>query len=199
MNFTISKALQSKLEKVGDITVHQLDRTNGVKNGTKYTVQPSYKYMMINKETLQPDGTYDYETSDAVPFDMGNILLLNRYKNREGNWIDNNVPAFAINIKLDEQPDNNIRYCSMIFRGTSFDRIVDEMLALEQGMQLDRAKAISAIIKSNGLTIATFLEHLNEGKSIEFAQYKREYNLNFVDSKYYTEKVERDMEEQDVS
>ena len=199
MNFSISKTLQSKLEKVGDITLHQLDRTNGVKNGTLYTVQPSYKFNMIDKETLQSNGTYDYETSDATPFDCANILLLNRYKNKEGNWIDDNVPAFAINIKLDEQPDNNIRYCSMLFRGTSFDRIINEMLALEQGMQLDRAKAISAIIKSNGLTIATFLEHLESGKSIEFAQYKREYNLNFVDSKYYTEKIERDMEEQDIS
>ena len=200
MNFTISKTLQSKLDKVGDIQLHQLDRTNGVKCGTKYTVQPSFKFMMIDKETLQSDGTYKYDTSDAKPFDMANILLLNRYKNKDGDWVDNNVSAFAINIKLDEQPNDNITYCTMIFRGTSFDRIVDEVIAMQQGLQLDRAKALSAIIKANGLTISTFIEHLNEGKSIEFAQYKRGSNLNFVDARYYEDKIMREeVTEQEIS
>ena len=132
---------------------------------------------------------------------MANVLLLNRYKNKDGDWVDNNVSAFAINIKLDEQPNDNITYCTMVFRGTSFDRIIDEVIAMQQGLQLDRAKALSAIIKANGLTMSTFIEHLNEGKSIEFAQYKRGSNLNFVDARYYEDKIMHDerLVEQEIS
>ena len=199
MSFTISKVLQSKLDKTGDIQLHQMDRTNGVKSGTMYNVQPSFKFAIIDKETLQSDGKYKYDTSDARPFTMENVLLLNRYRTKDGVWIDNDVSAFAINIKLDEQPNDNISYVTMLFRGTSFSRIVDELIALQDGVQLNKATALSAIIKENGLTPKSFVKHLEDGKSIDFAQYKRDYNLHFVNTAYYEKRKAEEMAEQEIS
>ena len=192
MNDLLTKALQKKLSDVGNIQVNYLDRTNGVKSGSLFTINPSYKYLMMNSETLTESG-YEYETSDPKPFDCANIMIINRYYSKKQNkWIEELVPALAINLKSTEQPDaNKTRYCSMIFRGTSFDRLMDEIiLAHQSGQDLDRAKALYSIIDNNGLTVSDFFEHLQSGKPISFAQYKRGNNMNFVDAKYYTEKIE---------
>lgn len=202
MNDLISKALQSKLSKVGNIKIHQLDTNQGIKSGTLYEVKPSYPFVMNTKEILGANGKYTYETSEPKPFNMANILLINKYRNRDtGEMVEERVPALAINLKSTEQTeDNKIKYCSMLFRGTSFERLMDEIInASKTGSSLDRAKALYSIITSNGLTVQTFFEHLSEGNSIDFAQYKRgSRNMNFVDTKYYTEKVEQDVKGDDT-
>ena len=68
----------------------------------------------------------------------------------------------------------------------------------KNGTDLNRAKAFYSIIDSNDLDASNFLEHLSEGGSIEFAQYKRGRNMNFVDSKYYKEKIEDTIENSDI-
>ena len=201
MNNLISNDLLKQLDKVNNLTVHFLDRTEGVKNGTLYNVEPSYKFLIVIKETLQPDGSYKYETSEKKPFNMGNILLVNRYKSKTTNeWVEEKVPAFCINIKSSEQnEEGKVRYYSMLFRGTSFERLMTEIVECHSnGSTLDRSKALYSIIKDNGLTPSKFLEHLSEGNAIKFAQYKRNYNMNFVDTVYYNEKIIQTSEQTDT-
>ena len=197
----MTKALQNKLKNVGTIAVPFMDREQGVKRGNVYTVQPSFKFLIVDKEIKLSDGKYKYETSEPKPFDCANILLVNRYKSkRTDDWVEEKTPALAINLKLDEQPDSNkVRYCCMMFRGTSLERLMDEIIATQNGGVLDRAKAIYSIITDNGLEPSTFFEHLTEGNSIQFAQYKRNYNMNFVDTKYYRDKIESQVFDQDLS
>ena len=141
---------------------------------------------MNDKETLLDNGTYEYKTSDAVPFDCANIILLTRKKVNDI-WVDDKIPAFAINFKLTEQNDSDkIKYCSMMFRGTSVFRLQDEIIsAKKHGTALNRAKAFVSILKENNVEIGNFCDSLEDGKVFKFAQYKRGNNLNFVDTKYY--------------
>lgn len=198
----ITKALQEKLNKVGTLTVNYLDRTQGVKEGKLFTIKPSFKYKMLTSETLGENGKYTYDSVEPKEFDCANILLINRYKSKQTNeWVEELIPAFAINLKSIEQPDDNkVRYCTMMFRGTSFERLMDELInAHQSGADLDRAKALYSIITSNGLSVSNFFEHLSGGNSIEFAQYKRGNNMNFVDTKYYRDKIEpNSTEENDI-
>ena len=193
------KDLQKDLSSVSNITVNYLDRTQGIKSGTLFTISPTFKHKMMDKETLGANGKWTYESSDAKPFDCANILLINRYQ-RDGEWIEEEVPAFAINLKATEQPDENkVRYYTMLFRGTSIQRLTAELIdSHKNGTDLNRAKAFYSIIDSNMLTASNFLEHLSEGGAIEFAQYKRGRNMNFVDIKYYKEKIEDSVDNSDI-
>ena len=193
----ISKALANKLKDVGSLTINYLDRTPGIKSGTLFNVKPSFKFKMMTSETKGSNGKYTYESEEPSAFDCANILLINRYKSKQTDeWVEDLVPAFAINIKLSEQnEDNKVKYCTMLFRGTSFERLMDEViLAHTEGADLDRAKALYSIITSNGLTVSNFFEHLTNGNSIEFAQYKRGSNMKFVDINYYKSKIEDTIE-----
>ena len=71
----LSKSLLSRMEKIGDIKIHQQDLTLGVKSGTLYHVQPSFSYRMLDDTTILADGTPDYKTSDAMPFKYSDILF----------------------------------------------------------------------------------------------------------------------------
>jgi hypothetical protein len=198
MDNLISKELQKSLDKLKTIKVHSMDREQGLKSGTLYTVEPSFKYQIVTSETLLPNGTYSYETTEKKPFNMGNILIINRYKSKQTNeWVEEKVPSFCINIKSDEQSDDNkIKYISMLFRGTSFTRLMNEIIECStNGSSLDRSKALYSIIMDNGLTPSTFIEHLSEGGTLHFGQYKRNYNMNFVDTKYFKEKIMKDIEQ----
>ena len=168
-------SISKDLSKVkSDISNDYLDRTEGVKKGNLTSIMPSYKFSFA-------DG------KDAKAFDLADIVLHQRQK-VNGQWTDKDLPCFAINIKASKQPESHKTvYYSMLFRNTSSKEIIDEF---KSGMNLNRSKALYNIIMQNKMNINNFFENLANGDTIEFAQYKRDNGqLNFVDSKYYADKI----------
>ena len=96
-----------------------------------------------------------------------------------------------MNFKSTTKDDNRMVYYTMIFRNTTSDELVKEMInAHKNGSALDKSKALYSIIKTNGYTPSNFWESIASGVPIQFAQYKRNNGqINFVDTKYYNEKI----------
>ena len=168
----------SKLSKVkNEISINYLDRSQGVKTGTLLKTQPSFKYVM--------EGGVQAES-----FDISDIVLIQRQK-ENNEWIDVELPCFAINIKADEQTDEHrLTYYTMLFRNTSSKELVNEMIdASENGTSLNKAKPLYSIIVNNNMSPSNFFESLRNKEPITFAQYKRNNGqINFVDEKYYNQK-----------
>ena len=93
----IMKDLQKDLSSVSNLTVNYLDRTQGIKSGTLFTISHTFKHKMMDKETLGANGKWTYESSEPKPFDCANILLVNSYE-KNGERVEEQVPAFAINL-----------------------------------------------------------------------------------------------------
>lgn len=172
------KNLTKTLSNVTDeLSINYLDKSPGVKKGTLLSVQPSFKYVMKGGET-------------AKPFTADDITLIQRRKiNNE--WQDVELDCFAINIKADKQNDNRLTYYTMLFRNMTSQDFVDEINeSASSGTALVKAKPLYSIIINNKMTISNFFQELSKGKSITFAQYKRDNGqINFVDANYYNDKI----------
>lgn len=172
-------SLTKTLSKVqNDISINYLDRSQGVKTGTLIELSPSFKYTMKGGEAPKP-------------FNIANIVLINRQK-RNNEWVDVQLPCFAMNFKAKEQTDEHrTTYYTMLFRNTSSDELAKELIDADRnGTSLNKAKALYSIIKRNKLSPANFWETIESGEPITFAQYKRDNGqINFVDEQYYNEKI----------
>ena len=175
---TLLTSLTEKTKGVSDnLQINYLDRTPGIKEGALVSVKPTFRFHM-------KDG------SPAQSFDAANIILVNR-KLINNEWTDTKLPCFAMNFKSTTKDDNRMIYYTMIFRNTTSDELVKEMInAHKDGSALDKSKALYSIIKTNGYTPSNFWESIAGGLPIQFAQYKRNNGqINFVDTKYYNEKI----------
>ena len=171
-------SLTKKTKSVGDnLQINYLDRSPGIKEGTLVSVKPTFRFHMKGGE-------------EARAFDIADITMINR-KLVNNEWTDSELPCFAMNFKSTTPDDNRMVYHTMIFRNTSSDELVKEMIdAHKNGSPLDKSKALYSIIKRNGYTPSNFWESLANGEPVKFAQYKRNNGqINFVDEQYYNEKI----------
>tara|TARA_R100000808_G_C2064787_1_gene94720 strand:+ start:77 stop:658 length:582 start_codon:yes stop_codon:yes gene_type:complete len=175
-----------KLENVSNISVNNMDRTIGIKTGVLDTFTPTYTYKMYNG--IDKNG--NIKTTEPKPYDMADIVLIERRKDKNGQWYDKELPTFSMNFKsVNQETKNRINFYSMLFRNCTSKDIVDEMTSGE----LRKSKALASILQANGIEPNQFVDMVKNLKTpITFAQYKRDNGqLNFVDADYYNQnKVE---------
>ena len=189
------------MEKIGQLKIHQQDLSLGVKSGTLYNVQPSFSYRMLNDTTILADGTPDYKTSDPVPFKYNDILITRSRRLDDGTYKTERTPAFCINVRVPDNDSGNIMFASMVFRGSDLNGILTAMEnSKKNGTKLGVAKSLAKIIDENKFQLATFFKHLDNGGSIDFAQYKDKYGrLKTCNVKYYNQDVATNVVEQPVT
>ena len=189
------------MEKIGQLKIHQQDLSLGVKSGTLYNVQPSFSYRMLDSTTTNADGTPEYKTSDAVPFKCSDILITRSKRLSDGTYQTDRTPAFCINVRVPDNQSGNIMFASMVFRGASLDGILTLMESNKNnGTKLGIAKPLAKIIDENKFQVDTFFKHLENGGSIDFAQYKDKYGkLKTCNVKYYNQDIATSVVEQPVT
>lgn len=180
------KSVLTKLSKVsGALTNHTVDRTQGVKRGKMIEQIPTgFKFQLLNGDEVVP-------IDKTTPFNYSNILLdTSYYSKKQSKRIESSIPAFCINIELEGSTEREKVYTSMLFRNTTLEEIVEEMVDNQKnGTPLNKGKALYNIInKDNNMSPSEFFDELENGTSITFAQYKRRGGMNFVDTKYYEQK-----------
>ena len=170
-----------KLENVSSVPVEYMDRTPGIKTGVLDTLTPSFTYKMYNG--IDKNG--NIKTTEPKPYDMADIVLIERRKDKNGQWYDKELPTFSMNFKSVEQSDNRITFYSMLFRNCTSKDIVNEMST----GKLIKSKAFVSILNANDIQPNQFVDMVKNLKTpISFAQYKRDNGqLNFVDVDYYNE------------
>lgn len=170
-----------KLENVSSVPVVYMDRTPGIKTGVLDTLTPSFTYKMYNG--IDKNG--NIKTTEPKPYDMADIVLIERRKDKNGQWYDKELPTFSMNFKSVEQSDNRITFYSMLFRNCTSKDIVNEMST----GNLIKSKAFVSILNANDIQPSQFVDMVKNLKTpISFAQYKRDNGqLNFVDVDYYNE------------
>ena len=183
----------SKLRKavsgLTNITTNRADFSIGVKTGSMTDMVPQ-KIGGLNYSVIQ-DGGELVSSSKCKPFCIEDVMLHDRKKDDNGNWVSKDLPSAVINFKLDSSTEQEMVYTSMVFRGTTWEEIVQdfELNHKGKGKLGSGATALYYIFsKGNGMSsIEHFLEELENGTPIKFAQYKREYTkgLNFTSHQYY--------------
>ena len=131
------------------------------------------------------DNNGNIKTTEPKPYDMADIVLIDRRKDKNGQWYDKELPAFSMNFKSVEQTNNRVTFYSMLFRNTTSKDIVEEMTS----GNLRKSKAFVSILHDNNIEPSQFVDMVKNLKTpITFAQYKRDNGqLNFVDVNYYNE------------
>ena len=177
------KSALKKLKKVsGALTNHTVDRTPGIKRGKMVEQIPTgIKFQGLNGDEVVP-------MDKVKPFGYSNILLdTSYYSKKQSKRIESSIPTFCINIELEGSSEHEKVYTSMLFRNTTLEEIIEEMVDNQQnGTPLNKSKALYNIInKDNKMSPGEFFDELENGTSITFAQYKRRGGMNFVDTKYY--------------
>tara|TARA_R100001443_G_scaffold21957_1_gene34177 strand:- start:11458 stop:12000 length:543 start_codon:yes stop_codon:yes gene_type:complete len=171
------KSFGTAVKDIDSCSVTQPVKSQGKFTGTLFTIKPALNYTMLGGEAPKA-------------FDCADITLLINTK-RDDKYVTEEVPAFAMNLKHTDSTDKRIRYSTVLFRGCTLESLTKEFIENHKnGTDLLRGKALYSMIEDNGLTLSEFDKHLSGGKEFRFAQYKRGNKLNYVDWKYYDEKID---------
>ena len=190
MKSLFSKDVAAKLSKIQSLTLPKHDRTEGIKTGTMFRINPQLgEFKMIDKIVTGANGSQKYELSEPTAFQCANIMLyVSRRDKDTGEYIKKPLPAFAINMKLDSD-DKNLNYVTMLFRNTTIQGIAEEIINCnDTGEDLYYAKAFYGILRDNDYTdVKQFDTDVQaENVTLTFAMRKKGKQMNFVDVPTYS-------------